>query len=117
VGSKKRPLDKPRHKTSGGATNEDIYFEQVDQGEKWCVQHVAARDNTSAFSRLLLGVERQGSYRWIEDTPSPAAGTYYTFHEPIYLYEGDRLVVRFVGTTSGDSLEAVIRGYEEPLEE
>jgi hypothetical protein len=117
VAAKKKALDLARIAASTGAATEEIRFDEVPDGCRWCVQHVAARDDTSAFTRLVLGYTRTGVFRAIEDTPSPAAGTYYTFHEPIYLHEGDRLVLQFVGTTSGDVLRANILGFEEPAED
>ena len=95
--------------TSGGATNEDLYSNPSDRTV--VLKHVVAKDDTNACTSMIVGLAFSRDYGQIVplvETPSPAAGTYY--ESPggwdLTLFPGEVCVVRFVGTTSGDDLEA-----------
>ena len=59
-----------------------MFGREVLHGEVHVIQHVAARNRTTAASHLILGKERLNKLWPIEDTPAPAAGTWFTYpHE------------------------------------
>jgi len=109
--AKKRELrlHSPNHIAVAGTNR--IFGEEVKEGEVHVYQHISARNRTSAITRLLLEKERGGTIWTVEDTPAPAAGQWYTFHEEVYLYEGDRLSLAFVGCLLNDVLDLDGLGY------
>ena len=95
---------------STGATNEDLELDRVPPGQRWTLHHVAAEDETTAFTSLRLGIKRGTTFLPLEEQKSPAAATLYSSQDPWFLEEGNRLVARFNGTTSGDKLRLYANG-------
>ena len=98
-------------KASGGLANEDVDLDRVPEGEVWVLDHVAAEDETTAFTEIRVGILRAGTFVPLEDQESPAAGVLYTIPDPIRLAAGERLRARFVGSTSADVLKVYANGY------
>ena len=108
------PLLLSDQKASGAATNEDLDLGPVPVGQQWCINHVAAEDETTAATEIRFGIARAGTFFPLEDQESPAAGVLYTVPDPIYLAAGEYLRVRFVGSTNNDVLKAYANGYAIP---
>lgn len=102
-------------KASGAATNEDLQVGPVPPGQRWTLHHVAAEDETTAFTSLRLGIKRGVSFLPLEEQKSPAAATLYSSQDPWYLESGNILVARFNGTTSGDLLRLYANGVATPV--
>lgn len=104
----------PLADTSDGSANYDLKGPIVERGERVVLQRIAAVDETTAFTTLQFGVEKTGVISWFSYQTSPSAGAYYWENKGIpHMIEGERLVVRFVGTTNGDKLRANLFGYRE----
>lgn len=112
-GKKKYGLRFRDRKVSAGDTDTYLEMKPVPEGWRFCIQQVAAKDETTAFTRLLIGTKSGATYRDVEDTPSPEAGQNYTWKGELTLHAGEIFSVWFVGTTSGDKLEAVAFGYRQ----
>ena len=95
---------------STGATNEDLELHRVPPGQRWRLHHVAAEDETTAFTSLRLGIKRGTTFLPLEEQISPAVDTLYSSQDPWYLEAGNVLVARFNGTTSGDKLHLYVNG-------
>lgn len=96
---------------SDGSTNYYIKSEQVERGEERVIQWISGEDETTAFTSLRFGIEKLGVMNWFAEEKSPGAGELYWTENPVHLMEGERLVMRFNGTTNNDILKGSILGY------
>ena len=103
---------------SDGSTNVDIEFPAVKDGYKRTLQNLSAEDETSDFTELRIGYITQFDVRhwWIEEEALVAARLYWMDKEK-RLLEGDKLVIRFTGTTDKDVLAAYVDGFDEKVGE
>jgi len=108
---KRRPYIKRFVKTSDGSTNFDVDTDPVPPGKKVVITHVSAKDETSAFTALQIGIVRKGYFHAKEEEKNPNADTWYWSKSEFHMYEGEKFRVRFIGTTSGDVLHVHIDGY------
>lgn len=97
-------------RASAGASNEDIKSAYVPDGVVWTLDHVAIEDETTACTSARVGIERRGKFSPLAEQLSPVAGVLYHTGQPFRLEAGDRLMARFVGSTSGDKLRLVANG-------
>ena len=115
---KKSEYKREVKETSDGSTNVDIELEEIPNGYKRTIQHIAVEDETSAYDYLRIGYKSEyGVYHWWVEEKSPAAATLYWMSDPKILQEDDRLVIRFNGTEDGDVLAAYIDGFTEKVGE
>lgn len=98
------------------AGDNDVFGPDVDRGKDQVVQHVAARNNTTGITHLILFKKRGGEEWVIEDQQNPVAGTWYGHHDEIHLYHGSKLGIRFVGCAAADDLDVDILGYTKNVE-
>jgi len=104
------PLFISLRKASANATDEYLLSRPVERGQQWRVELVSCEDETTAFTYLRIGIRRGGIDAWLEEEKTPSAGTRYWMNDPFWLAEGERLVVRFNGTTLGDKLAVDVKG-------
>jgi len=98
-------------KVSGGATDEDVKDDPVKPGRIHVIQHVSMCDEDNAFTKLKLGIQRHGYVHWKFNEDYPAADQWIEFDKELWLHEGEVLLARFTGTTSGDKLLVHVDGY------
>lgn len=103
-------------KASVAATDEDVALPPVPAGWEWELRHVAAEDETTAYTSLRLGIRRGVGLTPLEEQKSPAAATLYSSQDPWHLSAGNVLVARFNGTTSGDRLRLYANGIARRVE-
>lgn len=109
----KEDYKEPLSGTSDGSTNFDLKTDPLERGERLILQRISAVDETTAFTTLRFGVEKTGVIDWFSHQGSPSADRYYWSNRGIpQLIFGERIVVRFTGTTSGDKLRANLFGYK-----
>lgn len=103
---------------SDESTNVDIEFSAIQDGYKRTIQNLSAENETSDFTELRIGYITQFDVRhwWIEEESLVAARLYWMDKFKI-LMTGDRLVIRFTGTTDGDILAAYVDGFTEEVGE
>ena len=104
-----------RHKkTSDATTPLDILTDAVRVGWKRTIQRVAVEDETLACTEIRIGYKDQfGEIGWYAEQESPQAGVLYWMKDSVVLEDGDRLLIRFTGTTSADVLGVYINGFDE----
>lgn len=100
------------NKTADGSSSQDLESDQVPLGYAWTVEHVLCRDVDNALTRIRVLVGGDGEEYPVCEQDDPTADTAYWYTEEVTLYEGDRLVARFVGATSGDALIFALRGHK-----
>jgi len=84
----------------------------VDSNKCVEIESIVAMSSASITSILLGIMTRGATFQPIEYTPSPAASVYYSYSRPLTLYEGQKIGVKFVGATAGDSLNLFVKGKE-----
>ena len=103
---------------SDGSANVDIELPAVPNGYKRTIQHISTEDETTDFTELRIGYKtRFDVYHWWEEEKSPGAATLYWMNDLKVIQEGDKLVIRFTGTTDADILAAYIDGFTEKVRE
>ena len=103
-------------KASGGGTYDDVTFGPVDPGQRYAIERLAVEDETTApTGDIRVYVDGHGYLHWELEQDSPAAATLYWLkgERPLRLHEGESLVARFTGATSGDKLHMYLEGYLE----
>jgi len=96
-------------------TAEYVDDNPVKPGWKHCVQQISAVNETTAYTRLRVGSKVGDTFWPLEDTPSPAKTTYYTWKGEFFLFEGEIFSACFMGATANDLLEVLARGYRQKL--
>jgi len=97
-------------KRSDGATNVDIKDDIVKPKQVKIYQLVAFEDETSSAASIRLGKQRRQDIIWFNEEKNPVAATLYWSEVPLYVYQGENLIVRFTGTTAGDILNVYCHG-------
>jgi len=95
---------------SDGTSPYRLYFPTYRAGGVFNLQMVSAWDEDNAVTRILVGVEREGKTVWLLSFESVSAGQVVSFDNHIYFPSDYRVVIAFVGSTSGDKLHAAIGG-------
>lgn len=110
MASKKFPFALVLSKKAATGSN-DLEMDLIEDGQLYCVQGVTVENETSAYTdlRILIGGVGEEMALFEEDTPQ-AATLYWTTDE-VYLREGQALVCRLSGCTSGDKIRATLRGW------
>jgi len=111
VPSVKYPLRIRVAKESTGATDEYLQTEKVEPERIWCIQTLAFENETSVTAEVRVYIEGHGYPHYILQQENPPAADLYWFTDDFLLVEGERLVCRFTGTTSGDLLRMYLTGY------
>lgn len=103
--------------TSDESTNVDIELPAVPNGYKRTIQNLSAEDETSDFTELRVGYKTRFDvyHWWIEEEALVAARLYWMDKEK-RLLAGDKLVVRFTGTSNEDVIAAYVDGFDERVE-
>jgi len=117
VPNKKLALRLRYTKTSGGATQEDLKSDRPEPGWQWCIQNAGFEDETSNFTELRIFIQGHGYNHYIEEQDNPLAGHLFTLDREVFLHEGEELVARFTGTSSGDSLAMYLSGYKQKVQD
>jgi len=112
----RRELDK----VSAGATNEDLDFGPLEAHTVRAIEGISVIDETTGATRAIVLAGRYGVERQLMQSGALTLGVVYRFTDGFYLGDRERVIVRFVGTTSGDVLKAIIDGEvkyygEEPV--
>ena len=108
----KIPYSKPLRVVSDGAALLYILDNRIGSNTWLFVQHLAVEDITTNFDNIRVGRGKDvANVFWWEDRPVPAAGVLYNFDEMFFVPPGERVIVRFDGTTVADDLHVWIDGY------
>jgi len=110
MGQKKFPFDRTLGKKAAAGSN-DVRMREVETGRLYCIQRVAAENETSATTDLRLIKAGTGDELLLEEEDTLAAATLYWTSDPFYLTEGQYLIARFSGCTASDVLKVYITGW------
>ena len=108
----KIPYSKALRQLSDDAVNFFILDNPIGFNTWLFVQHLAVEDITTNFDNIRVGRGKDvANVFWWEDRPVPAAVVLYNFDEMFFVPPGERVIVRFDGTTVADDLRVWIDGY------
>ena len=98
---------------NAAAGTNKLRTDKVSPGWIEHIKFVAVENETTAYTRLRIGIETQGVfYPFLEEKTPNAAALYFTDVDWI-LREGQNLQAELTGCTSGDNLEFYIYGLKE----
>lgn len=95
----------------------DIATDPASAGELWSVERVTVRDVNNGATRAELLAGRYGAERYVGATGALTVGVPLSFTDGFYLSDSERLIIRFIGSTTGDVLEVTLEGevrYQPP---
>ena len=96
-------------------SNVDVIDVKVPSGYKRTLQSISCENETTAFTYLRIGYDRDGTKHWWVEQKSPSLGTLYWLDDPKVLEEGDILTCRFNGTVDDDVLATYVDGFTEKV--
>jgi len=96
--------------TSKAAAYDDILDDVIKPGFMRRYDLITCENVGHAYTELRIGIKRASYIDWLEGEKSPSAATLYWMDDPVILVEGEQLIVRFTGCTSGDELKVTIVG-------
>lgn len=102
---------------SAGATTDDIFSKVIKAGKIAVLTKVSVKNETTAYTRLEVGVHSMGILQPYEEEDTPAADVLYWTDKPLGVGEGERLHCRFTGNTSGDVLHVYAQGYMQDMKD
>ncbi len=102
--------DDLKNMAASSGTN-DLTFERVESGRVLMIEGLTAVDDTSAPTRIRLGITDGVSRRWYWTEPAPLATESVGLPFPLRVREGWAPIARIEGATSGDDLAAELVGY------
>ena len=101
---------------SDGSAVVDVELPAVPNGYKRTLQNISVEDETTGLTKIRIGYVTQfDRYHWWIEQDSPQAGVLYWTDRLKVLQAGDRLVVRFTGSTNEDILAVYVDGYTEKV--
>ena len=106
-------LNERAGQTTGDASTAYVLkFERVKTGERWEVDVLAFRDNTTSPSRIDVYKEGHGYNHYVGQVQPAVKGYVYTLDRKFWVGPGETLVVEFRGGGSADDMEAWITGTQ-----
>jgi hypothetical protein len=96
---------------SAAGTTDDLESPQVEPGHFLEVRHVAVENQTTAYTRLVIGVADGLSFLQKEEEDSPAANNIYWTSSYFLVPAGKKLRARLTGCTAADVLRMTYEGF------
>ncbi len=113
MGAKKSLLELRHTKVSAGAAYDDLKSDRPKAGEVWCIQNAAVENETNNTTLLRIFIEGRGYEHFLDEQLNPLAAHLFTLPRDVFIHEGEMLVARFTGCTSGDKLAMYLSGYRQ----
>ena len=98
-------------KGSAASGSNDLESRLVEPGTILEVRHVAVENQTTAYTRLTIGVADGISFYEKEEEDAPAANNIYWTKSKFLIPAGKKLRARLTGCTSGDKLRMAYEGF------
>ena len=108
----KWPFETVLTKSASSGSN-DVAMERVSPGWLFCLQRIAAENQTSPGTDLRFLVAGGGEEVLLAEQDTPLAATLYWITDPAYLSEGRYLIARFTGCTASDLLKVYVTGWKQ----
>ena len=99
---------------SDGSATIDIVLKKFPTARQGCMKYITVEDETTAFTRVQIGIRNVDQVHWLVDMVSPLAGYKYWISDEVPLEAGEEVIARFTGTTSADILTLTGRGWMWP---
>jgi hypothetical protein len=110
--AQKMPIRINKKVSATGGTYDYVKSDRVLPGEIWCIQGVAYENETGARGTFRRYIERLDGNFYLGEQQSPGAAELISRDFPLYLVEGEALVVRQASCTAGDTLALYAHGYK-----
>ena len=104
-------------KVSDGTTPIDVVLKRFPTNRQGVMRYITVENETNNFTRLLIGIRDIDQVHWLADKVGAAAGTKYWISDDVPIEDGEEIIARFTGTTSGDVLTVTARGWMWPAKE
>lgn len=106
-----------RTKTATGLTGSTVRIKLKPIGPKKLrvLTHVAVENQTTAYTKLRLGIQAGNEDHYLDELTSPAADELAVSRSDILLGEGDVFFVELTGTTTGDHIVLTCIGWTKDL--
>lgn len=92
-------------------TQEDIDDERVPNDYRLRVAHISVENETTAYTRLVIGIASGHSFHQLVEEDAPAADDIYWHDRPFYVPEGWKVRARLMGITADDVIQVHINGF------
>lgn len=97
-------------------TQEDIDDERVRDNYRLRVDHISVEDQTTAYTRLVIGITRGHAFHELIEEDTPALDDIYWHDSPFYVPEGWKVRVRMMAISVNDVIQVYINGFLEKVE-
>lgn len=106
-----------RRKTGAGLTGSVVRISlgQIGPKKLRVLTNVSVENETSAYTKLRLGIKNAGLEMYLEEQDTVAAGELVTSRSDVLLTEGDSFFVDLTGTTTGDHLVFFCQGWDKKI--
>lgn len=105
-----QPYRKPLYGVGVTAGDVDLATQPVAVGELLAVGRVIVKDATSIATRVEVLVGHYGAQQAVAVSGALALGVPLAIEGDFYVADGEFITLRFIGTTTGDVLSAVLVG-------
>jgi hypothetical protein len=95
------------------ATSDTLYSEYVSEGERWFLQRVSVRNDTTANSTCLVSIDAGTHIHPLYYFTLTSANIEYSAAIECWMREGERLRFDWGATLSGDKLFVHITGHKQ----
>lgn len=110
---KKHPIVLPLAGTSDGSSNFDLISKRWKSGFLFAFQRCAFRVSDHNPTQFDVGIRRGGTNFWLYTDTTTNKDDIGSVKPNVWCPTDYQIIIRFVGTTSGDLCEAWIYGYIE----
>lgn len=96
-------------------TQEDIDDERVPNDYRLKVDHISVENETTAYTRLVIGVVVGHTFHQLVEEDAPAVDDLYWHDRPFSVPEGCKVRARLMGITANDVIQVYINGFLEKV--
>lgn len=94
------------------STSYKLEFPRVEPRQRWQVDVLAYRNNTTAPSRIDIYKQGHGYNHYLGQTRPGVGGYIYLFDRTFWVAEGETLTLEFFGGGATDDMEAWVTGLK-----
>lgn len=102
--------------TKSGAGLQSLKSDIVPSGELWCIQrhsYEGSAATSGGNTRARVHIEGHGYKHYLSDKDGPTLALLYWDPDPVWLSEGECLVLEWDHAVDGNKLDLYIGGYRE----